>query len=134
MAYVSVLCFTKAESEEAAIRNVEVFCEEHSGKEFYDDWAAGKCALPLERVADGYLNHALILSGNVLQSCREEAEAARKDGNKQAEAYAMRRASDILFENLCSDMPYFNIDEYGYSLPDKDNRAGWWSVGVDFHV
>jgi hypothetical protein len=43
----------------------------------------------------------------------------------------MRRASDLLWENMCPDMPWFNLGDYSYYLPE--DSGGWWAVMVEFY-
>jgi hypothetical protein len=43
----------------------------------------------------------------------------------------MRRASDLLYGNMCEDMPWFNIDTADFFLPP--DKQGWRAVMVDFY-
>ena len=69
---------------------------------------------------------------------REEAEKCRATGDREGEGWAMQRAANILLEQFCSSMPWFNKETGDWALPDRDGRLcdkqdNWWAVRVRFH-
>jgi hypothetical protein len=69
-----------------------------------------------------------------IQLLREEAVREQRLQNALGEARALRRASDLLFENMCIDMPWYNIDYGDFTVPSEPPKSGkWWAVMVDFY-
>jgi hypothetical protein len=103
-------------------------------REFYDGFEVHNGAgdiQPLSNIPDDYLTAMYTASQDLLRQFREGAEEARKTGNRVSEARAMRHASCILYENMCVEMPWFNMEAGDFSLPL--DTQGWWAVMVDFY-
>jgi hypothetical protein len=135
MATVSVYCFVAAGDKEEAARIVGVEIEERCEREFYEDWEVLEDGVrPLSALSDDYLTEEYSHSQDMIQRFREEGEQARKKGNRLAEACAARRLSDLLCENMCPDMPWFNFEGYDFSLPSGPPGIGqWFAVMVEFY-
>jgi hypothetical protein len=130
--HVFCYCFTEAADKDAAIANVETFCTDCGEREFFDAIQPDEeQTKPLEDVPEDELAKLYDESRKVIRSNRKAARAAAKAGDTITEAYASRKLSDLLWANMCPDMPYFNIDDYSYDLPD--DKKGWWAVMVNFH-
>jgi hypothetical protein len=103
-------------------------------KEFYDGFEIQEGPgdiQPLPDSYDGYFTPLYAASQSLLQQFREEAEKARKLGDRVGEAGALRRVSDLLYENMCPAMPWFNIESGDFFLPS--DKQGWWAVMVEFY-
>jgi hypothetical protein len=132
MGTVNVYCFIEAKSREGAVRLVNFRLGDRLGREFYDGFEVQESEIRLlSDIAADYLTEAYTRSQNSLQQLREEAEKARKAGDRGGEAIALRYASDLLFENMCPAMPWHNIGGGDFSLPS--DRRGWWAVMVSFY-
>jgi hypothetical protein len=131
MGTASVYCFIRADDEKDAARRA---ANEISGYDwpFWHDYTVLKStivrfiSLSKDRWHTG--RETRELRERLL---REHAEEKRKSGDRRGEALTLRRISDLLFENMCPIMPWYNLEEMSFSLPDKDNR--WWAVMVDFY-
>jgi hypothetical protein len=128
---VSVFCFFTADSREEAVRRAGRIIGDRCGNEFYDSYEVQK--EPVRKVSElssACLTEKYTRCQDLLQQYREAAGSCRKAGDSVGEARAMRRASDLLYENVCPDMPWYNFEDMCYVLP---SGAGWWAVMVDFH-
>ena len=61
----------------------------------------------------------------------------KASGDRDMEGYCHKRYARILQEDTCEDMPYFNIENWDWSLPtevpEKANGRDWYAVWVDLH-
>jgi hypothetical protein len=129
-----VYCFIRAQSREIAANVVNVWFERRLDKEFYDGFEVQEGLgdiQPLSNLPDNYFTEIYVASQSLLQQFREEAEEARRLGDRIGEAIALRRVSDLLFENMCPAMPWYNLECMGFSLPS--GRKGWQAVMTDFY-
>jgi hypothetical protein len=132
MGTVSVYCFIGAQNREDAEHAVNVLLEDTLGREFYDGFDIEENGTrPLSDISADYLTEVYTRSQDLIQQFRGEAEAAREADDRWGEAVALRRASDLLFENMCPAMPWYNIESYDFSLPPV--KQGWWAVMVNFY-
>jgi hypothetical protein len=134
MGTVGLYCFIGVQDKEDAKHAVNSFLEELLGQAFYDGFeiqdGPGDIQ-PLSDFYDGYFTPLYAASQSLLQQFREEAEKARKSGDRAGEAGALRRVSDLLYENMCPAMPWFNIEGGDFSMPS--DKQGWWAVMVEFY-
>jgi hypothetical protein len=134
MGTVSVYCFVKAQNQNEARYIVNVRLGDYMRREFYDGFEVQNDTgdiQPLSNIPDDYFTAVYTASQDLLQQLREEAEEARKTGNRVGEARAMRHASGILYEDMCVEMPWFNMEAGDFSLPL--DKQGWWAVMTDFY-
>ena len=61
----------------------------------------------------------------------------KASGDRSMEGYCHKRYARILQEDPCEDMPYFNIENWDWSLPtivpEKAKGKDWYAVRVDLH-
>jgi hypothetical protein len=133
MSVVSVYCFVETEDKKELINRAKSFLENWLGNEFYDGFRVQEDGvLPyLSDLPSDYLEKECSRSQNLIQHLREKAAEMREAEDRLGEARAMRRASDLLYENLCPDMPWFNIESADFSIPSDPLR--WGAVMVDFY-
>jgi hypothetical protein len=132
MPVVSVYCFAETEDKKELIHRVNFFLEGRLGNEFYDGYTVREDNVrPLSDLFSDYLTKGYSRCRNLTRRLRKEALEMREAGNRLAEARAMRRASDLLYENLCPDMPWFNIECVDFSVPSEPSQ--WGAVMADFH-
>jgi hypothetical protein len=134
METVSVYCFICAKSREIAVNVVNGWLENRRDKEFYAYFTVqegtGDTQL-LSDLPDDYFTEIYTASQSLLRQFRENAEEMRKTGNRRGEARALRCASELLLENICPAMPWYNLESMDFFLPS--DRQGWWAVMVDFY-
>jgi hypothetical protein len=134
MGTVSVYCLIGAQDREDAVHEVNGRLSNHLRREFYDGFEIQQGpgdTQPLDDIPDDCFTKLYAASQSLLQQFREEAEKARRAGDRGGEAVALRRASDLLFENMCAAMPWYNLSSLDFSLPS--DKRGWWAVMVDFY-
>jgi ribosomal protein S17E len=132
MPVVSVFCFVIADNREEAVQRAGRKIGERCGNEFYNGYEVQKeLVRKVSDLSSAYLTEEYARSRDLLQRYREAAEARRKAGDRLGKARAMRRAGDLFYENLCPDMPWFNIEGMDFSVPSEPWQ--WGAVMVDFH-
>jgi hypothetical protein len=137
--HLSVYVFTLAEDFEDAEGRVHRWVDECDGKEFFD-YAEIECpgaSVLLEEIPVHELRD--VWGGTAQRLSMVEAEIARckASGDRKKEGLLHFRYGDILMENPCSDMPFFNMEDWDWSVPNKVPGASagkkWYAVKVDFH-
>jgi hypothetical protein len=132
MALASVYCFVTGDSREAAISRTGMLLSSCNG-EFYDGYQVRETDVQLlADLSSGYLAERRTRHRILLRKYRKRIKEAWKTGNCYSEAYAMRRASDLLYENMCVDMPWFNLEQADFFVPSS-KVVKWWAVMVDFY-
>jgi hypothetical protein len=112
---------------------VEFFCQDRADdREFYDYYQVKeKGVKPLTPGFREELDALRMESVDRLQEHRDNAEKRRRAGSPSTEAAELRQVSDLLWENMTPDMPFFNTEDCSYHLPRE--LDDWWAVLVTFH-
>jgi len=127
-----------AESIDDAKTEVESWIEEHSGREFYDYGGLKEPeeAVLLNEISES-MEEAKAEMENLLPIIEADIEQYKKSGNRFGEGYGHKRYGSILTEDFTEDMPFFNIENWNWSLPTEipEDREGcnWYAVMADFH-
>jgi hypothetical protein len=130
--------FTLADNAEDAKWKVERWMEENEGNEFYDfaDFEDPSTPLLIGDVPVHELKEAWERVEKQLPIIEGDIARYKASGDRLMEGYSHIRYGNILNENLCSDMPYFNMEDWDWSVPNKTiGREGslWYAVEVVFH-
>jgi hypothetical protein len=137
--HLHVYIFTLAENAEDAKSKVSSWLEDYADREFYD--YAGleepEKAMLLKDVPASELEDARYATERLLPIIEGDIAQYKASGNLGMEGYSHIRYGHILNENLCPDMPYFNMENWDWSIPDKvpETATGsdWYAARVDFH-
>jgi hypothetical protein len=119
--HLHVYIITLAKDAEDAKSKVSCWLDEYAEREFYD--YAGidepETSLLLKDVPTGELEDARYESERLLPIIEGDIAQYKATGSRGMEGYSHIRYGHILNENLCSDMPYFNMENWDWSVPDK---------------
>lgn len=136
--HLHVNIITLAEDSEEAKSNVEAWIGEYSGREFFDwgDLEEGEKVVPLDEIRDELEKH----KKEVIETLKEldkNIQHHKETGESGAEGYLHRRYADIQLENTTDEMPFFNIENWDWSLPTEvpnDMKdCQWFAVMADLH-
>jgi len=129
---------TLAEDAEDAKSTVSGWIDDHFEKEFYDYGGLEEgegVALVSDVVKE--LEEAKKYPEQQLIEIQKDIEKYKEAGNRGMEGFSHIRYGNILQESFCSDMPFFNIENWDWSIPTEvpENSEGcqWFAVRVDLH-
>lgn len=137
--HLHVYIFTLAENAEDAKSNVRYWLDDYAGREFYD--YAGleepEISMLLKDVPAGELEESLCETERLFQIIERDIAQYKASGNRDMEGFSHIRYGRILSQSFCDDMPYFNMEYWDWSVPDKvpETATGceWYAVRADFH-
>ena len=128
-----------AESAEDAKSNVEGWIGDHFEREFYDygGLEEGEGVFLVSEVVKE-LNASMEYTQNeIMPEVIKDIEKYKKAGDRGMEGYSHVRYGNILQESFCPDMPFFNIDEWDWSIPtevpENAKDCQYFAVRVDLH-
>ena len=139
MSRVSIYVFISASDKDAAVSRVQSFLEESCGREFFDGFEAVEDDVILASgLTPDYIRKGDEAAADLLQHHRKRAAECAEAGDKHGEGYALMSAGEILAEHLCSDMPWFNLDYWDWTVPCESHAPAepghnWYAVMVEFH-
>ena len=136
--HLHVNFITLAENAEEAKSNVESWIGEHSNGEYFD---YGGLEDPEEVVLLNEIREKLKVAKDETQKLLPvidaDIERYKKSGSRFLEGCNYMRYGRILLEYPSDDMPFFNIENYDWSLPTEvpNDYEGcdWYAVMVDLH-
>jgi hypothetical protein len=137
--HLYVYVFTLAENTEDAKSNVRCWLDEYAEREFYDYAVLSKpeTAMLVKDVPTEELENARNETERQLPIIEGDIAKYKASCARGMEGYSHFRYGHILNENLCSDMPYFNMEHWDWSVPNKAHDVAidsdWYAVMVDFH-
>ena len=140
--HIHTYFLTLAEDADEAKSNVESFIEDRFEKEFFDyggleETEESKLVSSVNDVCIDLRESKFFTENDLLESIRKEIEQWKASGNRTMEGYAHKRYGEILMESFCADMPFFNIENWDWSIPTKvpEEAEGcqWFAVKVDLH-
>jgi len=132
---------TLAESAEDAKTEVEIWLEDHAGREFYDyaDLEEPANVVLVSQVRQE-LEELKAEKEKLLPVIEAEIDGYKKAGNRGMEGYAHKRYGAVLDEDPSYDMPFFNLSNWDWSIPTEvpkgdgiPENSDWYAVMVDFH-
>jgi hypothetical protein len=130
---------TLAESVGDAKSNVNCFIDEYAGRYFFDYGGLEEPDEPvvlLDEIRE-QLEADKAEVDKLLPKIEEEIKVCKIKGHKSMEGYHHKRYGRILDEDLTSDMPFFNIENWDWSLPvevpEESESNNWYAVRVDLH-
>ena len=136
--HIHVYIITLAEDVEDAKSNVSSWIDEYADREFFD-WGG------LEEPDDVVLLSEII---GELEKEKEEADkripyyeekiaVSKAQKSRSMTGFYYKQLGMILCENPTDDMPFFNIEQWDWSLPTEvpKKAAGmnWYAVKADLH-
>ena len=132
--HVFVYLLTLSESAEDAKSDVRIWLDEHSGLEFFD---YGDIYEP-EKVVHASdirkeLEHAKAETENILADIQNHIGKSKKSGDRKMEGYYYKCYGNVLMENCCQDMPFFNITDWSWGIPTEAEGSDWYAVSVNLH-
>jgi hypothetical protein len=135
---LSVYIFAKAKTVIGAKERVRGWLIKHVGREFFRlahiEEAGAKL---LEDVPVHELNDAWQSTQQQLPVVEADIARCKVSGDRDTEGYSHIRYGNILRENFCFDMPYFNVENGDWSVPNKvsaqDTGVNWYAVMVNFN-
>jgi hypothetical protein len=131
--------FTLAESFDDADGRVHSWIDECDGREFFDyaELVCPGASVLLEEIPVNELRGAWDETEQRLSTIAAEISQSKASGDRKKEGFLHFRYGNILMENPCSDMPFFNMEDWDWSVPNKVPRASagkkWYAVKVDFY-
>jgi len=134
--YVDII--TLAESVEDAKSNVRCWINDYADKEFFDwgDLEDGEKVVLLDEARDA-LEKQKAKVNERLQELDKGIQNYKETGDRGAEGYLHKLYADILLENVTDEMPFFNIENWDWSLPvevpEESKGFNWYAVRVDLH-
>ena len=135
--YVSII--TLADDAEGAKLEVSIWLHDYANREFFD---YGILAGPVQvSMVKDIVNKLERLKAEVFQgklpAIMMEIEQSKAVGDRPGEGYHHIRYGQILCEQCCYEMPFFNITDNDWSIPTEvpGDAAGkdWYAVRVDLH-
>ena len=137
---IGVYIFTAAENADDAWYQVESWLEDNLGREFYSkfDVEQDNIQAVLDMEATYFDSQRSHVEGT-LRSQRKDAETANVKGDRNREGTALKVISNILLENMCPSMPWFNSETYDWQVPNNDDEKHltgndcWYAVMVKFY-
>jgi len=134
---------TLAESAEDAKSTVEDWIEEHFEREFYDygGLEKGEEVVLLSEIRERLEAEKAEEVNRLIPEIENEIQKWKESGNRSMEGYSYVRYGNVLQESFCPDMPFFNINDWDWSLPefvpkdcgDPESQYDWYAVKVDLH-
>jgi len=151
MAHYCVYVLEMAHDEEQAKAAVRYYLDDHCGTRQGFDYgeierqgteisSPEKPALPLSQ-AINELREGLKSVGDLIvetrKQCLKYSKPSHKAFNTEAEGYQHNLLCQLLCEEWCQEMPFWNMVNEDWSLPDDPNESDggniWWAVPVDLH-
>jgi hypothetical protein len=142
----------KACDEEEARANVRSYLDgqcgerqwfDYGGIEREDDGLASpeKSAVPLSRVIPKLQEELKRVSELIVETrerCLNYSQPSHRYFNTGAEGYQHSLLAQLLCQEWCSNMPFWNMADEDWSLPEDphedDDGLTWWAVPVDLHA
>jgi hypothetical protein len=134
---------TLAENEEDAKSNVCYWIDDYANKEFFDygglessEEYAGEEVVLLDEIRERLAEDKAEVD-NLLPLIEHDIQTYKEAGNRKWLGFCHKRYGRILDEDLTSDMPFFNIENWDWSLPvevpEEAKSNNWYAVRVDLH-
>jgi hypothetical protein len=118
--HLHVNFITLAENEGDAKSNVRCFIDDYASREFFD---YGGLVEPEEVVLLNEIRERLAEDkaevDNLLPVIEHDIQTYKEAGNRGWQGFCHKRYGEILSEGLTSDMPFFNIEDWDWSLPTE---------------
>ena len=141
MSHLSVYIITLAADAEDAKSEVESWLDDYANREFFD---YGSIEEPEKVVLLSEIRKELeekkAEAESALPSIEIEIQRYKESGNRRMEGFSHKRYGAVLDEDLCSDMPFFNIENWDWSIPTEiptlngdTEGMEWYAVMVDLH-
>jgi len=137
--HLHIYLITLAEDEGEATSNVSCFIDDHFEKEFYDygGLEEPEKVVLLDEVRENLAKEKEEWINEMIPKIENDMILYKEKGFRDQEGYAHKRYGDILCESFCPDMPFFNIDNWDWSLPmeipEEAKNQKWFAVMVDLH-
>jgi len=137
--HIHTYFITLAENKEDAESNVVNWIDDHYDKEFYDYGGLdeGETTFLLQDVLNTLKESRDYTENVILPAVIEDMEHYKETGNRSLEGYSHIRYGNILSEDFCADMPYFNIDDWYWTIPSEVPKEAegcqWYAIKVDLH-
>jgi len=130
-----------AGNPDEAKSEAETFIEEQHEKQFFDYGMLDgpEEAVPLGEIREMLKEEAEKDTAERLFEIEKSIEKWKAMGSRQMLGYSYKRYGEILSEGFCPDMPFFNITDWSWELPDKVPERKeykghiWYAVRVDLH-
>jgi len=138
MAHLHCYMITLAEDAEDAKSNVRCWIEDRFEKEFFDYGGLedGEEVVLLSEIRESLEITKVRVTEERLAEIEKDIQKW-KDINRAMLGFSYVRYGNVFQEGFCSDMPFFNIEDWDWSLPtDAPKKAGkseWYAVRVDLH-
>jgi hypothetical protein len=139
MSHLSVYIITLADdAEDAKSKAINWMEDYYANREFFDYGVLEKPeTVHLVKDITLELEKLKVDAFQPLPDIEKQIERCKAEKNRISEGYYHIRYGNILSEECCSDMPFFNISEWDWSIPtevpeDADGRD-WYAVMVDLH-
>jgi hypothetical protein len=126
--------FVEADTAESATNWVRIRLEELR-YEFYDGFNVDPDrTVRVKDLPRDVIDRAACNVQKEADLIKEQIDVFKPDGNKDMLGWLHIRYGEILQEELCRDMPYFNIECWDWSVPEDRNEARpWFAVHVTFY-
>jgi hypothetical protein len=132
---------TLAEDADDAKSTVDSWIGEQFEKSFFDygclEESEDKIVFPVSEVLEQLEKSRNCTEKEILPEVEKDIEKYKADGNRIMLGYSHVRYGNILQENFCADMPYFNIYNWDWAIPtgvpEDENGNNWYAVRVDLH-
>jgi hypothetical protein len=137
--HLYVYIFTLAESVEEAKDDVRYWIDDYANREFFDygGLAEPETAMLVSEVPATELEEARAETERLPPIIEADITQYKALGNRGMEGYSHIRYGHVLNESLCSDMPYFNKENWDWDIPTKvpEESKGleWYAVKADLH-
>jgi hypothetical protein len=137
--HLHVNIITLAVNEEDARSNVRCWIDEYAGREFFD-WGGleepDEKVVLLSEIMDR-LEKEKVAVDTIIPDIEKDIKRHKENGDKGAEGFCHKRLGAILLEDPTDDMPFFNIENWDWSLPteipEEREYCNWYAVMADLH-
>lgn len=140
--HMHVYIITLAENAETAKSSVRSWLDDYADREFFDYGGLEepeKVVLVSEARDD--LEAAKAETERLLPIIENDISEYKKLGNRGMEGYSHVRYGNILNQSCTSDMPFFNMEDWDWSIPEKIpcfegkelEGMNWYAVMADLH-
>jgi hypothetical protein len=137
MSHVEKYCFIRGEGIEDAVRRAQNALDEmRSCGKFHDyeivNDGTGNVVKPVKDIPLSTWKDLRSKQEDLLEDLRDKIAKRTLDTNIFVEARLYRMASDLIYEDICAGMPYYDLEDGCYYVPT--NRAEpRWAVLVRFY-
>lgn len=115
-----------AEDGESALYTVELFLDEWVGRDFFDGYEIDPQAVQVKDLPVFFIMEQLEKSAEKRKSLIREINDEWTGCDKRQLGWLYQRVGELLLENLCADMPYYNINTGDFTIP----KGTAWAVKV----